>query len=57
MEELGEEHFRISFDEFCNSLFIIGHFYHKKLLLYENFTLKESLDDFLHHLLNHFNEN
>ncbi|CDW86308.1 UNKNOWN [Stylonychia lemnae] len=54
LETIEEDDLTMSFDEFCNSLLIIGHLYHKKLALYQEFTLKESIDDFFHHLLNRF---
>ena len=54
LDLINEDDLRINFSEFCNSLLIIIHLYHEKLILYEDFTLKESIDDFIHHLLSRF---
>lgn len=54
METLQDEDLRMTFEEFCTALLIVGHLYHKKLTLYQEFSLVEAIDDFLHHLLNRF---
>ena len=56
-ENVEEDDFRMTYDELCNCLLIVGHLLFQKLILYSDFTLKEALDDFIYQILTRFTIN